>query len=182
MDAKLQYLAKEIRVAFFDSDGVLFPNIVLMGALSKPKYRSYYDGQGISLLRAIGIRVVFITNEKNESAAAVRETVEKWNDLPSSKPKKADGWEQAVLYEGRGGPKKLETALEHLEKLKVKEGLDISFDECSYMGDDLIDAQLLKAVRLSAAPAQAEEGYQETLPVHLTAWLVARELSATLPT
>src|SRR5450756_663446 len=93
MDDKLKGLAKQIRVFFCDSDGVLFPNTVLMGAPYKAKYRSYYDGQGISLLRAVGIRVVFITNEKGDAAAALRETVAKLNSLPSSKPQKADGWE-----------------------------------------------------------------------------------------
>jgi 3-deoxy-D-manno-octulosonate 8-phosphate phosphatase (KDO 8-P phosphatase) len=158
MDSGLKYLAQQLKVAFFDSDGVMFPNTVLMGAPYKAKYRSYYDGQGISLLRAVGVRVVFITNEKGESAAAIRETVEKWNSLPSSKPQKADGWEPVVLYEGRGGLKKLETAEDYLttlyEKLHVPE--HISLGECSYMGDDLVDANLLRAVGLPAASAQAE--------------------------
>lgn len=150
MKQDLQNLAKQIKVFFCDSDGVMFPNTVLMGAPYKAKYRSYYDGQGISLLRAVGIRVVFITNEKGESAAAIRETVEKLNSLPSSKPQKADGWEPVTLYEGRGGTKKLETAQEFLTQN------NFTLEESAYMGDDLIDAPLLRAVSLSAAPAQAE--------------------------
>lgn len=144
-------IAKRIKVFFCDSDGVMFPNTVLMGAPFRAKYRSYYDGQGISLLRAIGIQVVFITNEKGDSAAAIRETVEKLNSLPSSKPQKQDGWEPVVLYEGRGGTKKLETAQEFL----AEKGFTLS--ESAYMGDDLVDAPLLKQVALSAAPAQAEK-------------------------
>lgn len=150
----LQELAQTIKVFFCDSDGVMFPNTVLMGAPYKAKYRSYYDGQAISLLRAVGIRVVFITNEKNE-AAALRETVEKFNFLPSSKPQKADGWEPVVMYEGRGGTKKLETAKEFL----AENGL--TMQEAAYMGDDLVDAALLREVVLPAAPAQAEKVIRE---------------------
>lgn len=151
MDATPRALATRIKVFFCDSDGVLFPNTVLMGAPYKAKYRSYYDGLGLLFLRELGIRVVFITNEKGDSATALRETVEKLNGLPSSKPQKADGWEPVIIYEGRNGAKKLETA----EAFLAENGL--TFAEAAYMGDDLIDAPLLRAVALPAAPAQAEE-------------------------
>lgn len=151
MDDSLTSLAAHIKVFFCDSDGVLFPNTILMGAPYKAKYRSFYDGLGLLFLRELGIRVVFITNEKGDSAAALRETVEKLNGLPSSKPQKADGWEPIVMYEGRNGAKKLETAQEFL----AEQGL--TFADAAYMGDDLIDAPLLRAVALPVAPAQAEE-------------------------
>lgn len=151
MDASLQTLAKRIKVFFCDSDGVLFPNTVLVGAPYKAKYRSFYDGLGLLFLRELGIHIVFITNEKGDSAAALRETVEKLNGLPSSKPQKADGWEPIILYEGRNSERKLETAKEFL----AESGFTLA--ESAYMGDDLIDASLLRAVALPAAPAQAEE-------------------------
>lgn len=155
MKNKTEDLAKKIKVFFCDSDGVMFPNTVLMGAPFKAKYRSYYDGQGTSLLRAIGVRIVFITNEKGESATAIRETIEKLNSLPSSKPQKPDGWEPVVLYEGRGGTKKLDTAKEFLAET------GLSLDEAAYMGDDLVDVPLLQAVALPAAPAQAEKAVRD---------------------
>ena len=151
MNSQLKNRAQKVKVFFCDSDGVLFPNTVLMGAPYKAKYRSYYDGLGLLFLRELGIRIVFITNEKGESATALRETVEKLNALPSSKPQKSDGWEPIVLYEGRNGAKKLETAKEFLAEN------NLSFDDAAYMGDDLIDAPLLRAVAFPAAPAQAEE-------------------------
>ncbi|TSC64785.1 MAG: 3-deoxy-D-manno-octulosonate 8-phosphate phosphatase (KDO 8-P phosphatase) [Parcubacteria group bacterium Gr01-1014_91] len=151
MNSELKDVAKKIKVFFCDSDGVLFPNTVLMGAPHKAKYRSYYDGLGLLFLRELGIRIVFITNEKGESAAALLETVDKLNSLPSSKPQKADGWEPIVLYEGCNSEKKLETAKEFLNQ----NGLTL--EESAYMGDDLIDAPLLRAVALPSAPAQAEE-------------------------
>ncbi|MDP2665445.1 MAG: HAD hydrolase family protein, partial [bacterium] len=69
----------------------------------------------------------------------------------SSKPQKADGWEPVVLYEGRNSADKLNTAKEFL----AESGFTLA--ESAYMGDDLIDAPLLRAVALPAAPAQAEE-------------------------
>lgn len=164
MDTALQTLARKIKVFFCDSDGVLFPNTVLMGAPYKAKYRSYQDGLGLLFLRELGIRIVFITNEKGESAAALRETVEKLNSLPSSKPQKADGWEPIVLYEGRNGAKKLETAKEFLAEN------NLTLEESAYMGDDLIDAPLLRAVALPAAPAQAEEAIK-----HICKFIAMRE-------
>jgi len=144
-------VARGIRAALFDSDGVMFPNTVLIGAPYKAKYRSYYDGQGISLLRAIGIRVAFVTNEKGDSAAAIRETVAKFNSLPSSVPQTEGGWAPVALYEGYGGVKKLEAAQHFLAQVGCTLG------GSSYMGDDLVDVPLLRAVALPAAPAQAEE-------------------------
>lgn len=151
MSSQLKEIVQRIKIFFCDSDGVLFPNTVLMGAPYKAKYRSYQDGLGLLFLRELGIRVVFITNEKGENAAALRETVGKLNALPSSKPQKADGWEPIVLYEGRDSANKLVVAKEFL----IENGLTL--EESAYMGDDLIDAQLLRVVALPAAPAQAEE-------------------------
>ena len=155
---EIRFIAKQIKVFFCDSDGVMFPNTVLMGAPYRAKLRSYYDGQGISLLRAIGIRVVFITNEKGESTQVLRDTVEKLNSLASSKPQKADGWEPIMLYEGRGGTHKLDTAKEYLEGYP-----GVTLEQCAFMGDDLVDAPLLKAVGLSAAPYSAEKIIKDTV-------------------
>lgn len=151
MNSRVEEAAQKLKVFFCDSDGVLFPNTVLMGAPYKAKYRSYYDGLGLLFLREMGIRIVFITNEKGDNAAALRETVEKLNSLPSSKPQKADGWEPIAMYEGRDSANKLVAAKEFL----VENGL--TFEQAAYMGDDLIDAPLLRVVALPAAPAQAEE-------------------------
>lgn len=152
---ELKTRLQKIKVFFSDSDGVMFSNTVLMGAPYKAKYRSYYDGQGISLMRSVGIQVVFITNAIDDGATAIRETVEKLNSLPSSKPQKADGWEPILLYENCDSICKLETA----EKFLKQHGY--TFNDAAYMGDDLIDIPLLQAVTLSAAPAQAEDAVKK---------------------
>ncbi|MDB4992178.1 MAG: kdsC [Parcubacteria group bacterium] len=151
----IQNAAKNIKVLFLDSDGVIFPNTVLMGAPFMAKSRSYYDGQGISLLRAIGIRIAIITNEKDQAADAIRTTVEKWNSLPSSKPQQSDGWEPIVLYEGCGGEQKSAAAEEFL----ASRGL--SFSDAGFMGDDMVDVPLLRTVALPAAPASAERAIRD---------------------
>ena len=91
MDDTLHSLAAHIESLFCDSDGVLFPNTILMGAPFKAKYRSYYDGLGLLFLARNWYSHRLHHERKGKSAAALRETVEKLNSLPSSKPQKADG-------------------------------------------------------------------------------------------
>lgn len=144
-------LVLKIKAAIFDVDGVLTDNTVLEGGTDKGKRRSYYDGQGVSLLRAIGIQIAFVTNEKDDSAAHIINVVEKWNKLPSSSKKPGDGgWEHIRLYTGMDGPKKVVAIEEWLAEIGV------SFEECAFMGDDLIDLPLLKKVTFRAVPMSAD--------------------------
>ncbi len=150
-------LARNLRFFAFDSDGVLFPNTVwegvkVGGAAFKPKIRSYYDGQGISLMRSLGLRVCVITNEKGANAAGVRALVQKLNKLPSCL---SGVWPAVELFEGCGGPRKLK----QLEIwLKLHGG---TLASCGAMGDDLVDAHMLQAVGFAAAPASAEEAVKK---------------------
>lgn len=150
-------LAKKITIVFSDVDGVFTNNQVLEGAPHKGKWRNYYDGQGVSLLRAIGIRVVLITNEKDESAKHILDTVQTWNHLPSSSKEEGDnGWEHVTLITGVGGQKKLEAATNFLLALKEKNKKETGWEECAGMGDDLVDTHLLQKVSLRAAPINAD--------------------------
>lgn len=150
-EVAVKELARSIRAVISDVDGVFTNNQVLEGAPFKAKWRSYYDGQGVSLLRAIGLRICLITNESGDSAKHITDVVAKWNSLPSSsKTKSDDGWHHVELYTGRGGTKKVEAATEWLDKIGVP------FDLCAYMGDDLVDVALLQKVALRAAPIQAD--------------------------
>ena len=142
----LKLIAREIQAVISDVDGVFTNNQVLEGAPYKAKFRSYYDGQGVLLLCASGIRVCLITNEKGKRAQSIIDMVKKWNDLLVDKKIK----HKIDLYLGAGGEGKVQIAEEWLKKAGT------SFSQTAYMGDDLLDIPLLKKVVLSGAPAQAE--------------------------
>lgn len=151
-DEIAQRLARIIKVVFSDVDGVFTNNQVLEGAPYKAKWRNYFDGQGVSLLRAIGIRVVLITNEKDESAKHIEEVVYTWNNLKSSKRSDGSGeWDHVRLFTGYGGEKKVCAAAEFL----AQTGFDWS--ECAFMGDDLVDIPLMRLVALRAVPVSGED-------------------------
>lgn len=165
-------LAEKISVFVFDSDGVFFPNLVTEGAaegllaiakslgmsdeeishIGKPKTRSYYDGRGISMLRDIGIKVCFVTNEKGPDAAAITAVVRKFNNLTYSKSEtNPTGWEPIALYTGHGGPKKVVAAEDFMQKCGA------SYKTCAFMCDDLVDWDLAQRVAFLAAPITAED-------------------------
>ncbi len=137
---------KNLKAAIFDVDGVFFSGQVFVGPdgneVMKP--RTFVDGQGLSLLRAIGIQVAFITGEEK----FIGGIVEKLNGLPSVT---SGAWSQIHLVTGKYSGGKVEAAEQWLASIGV------SFEESSYMGDDLADVPLLRRVGLPAAPAQAEE-------------------------
>ncbi len=157
MNEQARSLAKVIRAMMFDVDGVLTDNRVPLGkGGGENRMRSYYDGQGTSLLRAIGFHLCFITNEKGDSAAGLMEFIEKLNNLPSSKSEaNANGWHPIKLYTGMGGVKKGTAAEEFLGEI------GIPFEQAGFMGDDLVDIHLFKRVAFRAAPASAEKVVRE---------------------
>ena len=151
IDPVIINLANKVEVVFSDFDGVFTNNQILEGASYKAKWRSYYDGQGVSLLRAIGLHLCLITNEKGDSAEYITAVVEKWNSLPSSSKTPHDGgWEPVRLFTDVGGARKVEVAIEFL----VETGW--LFSDSAFMGDDLVDVPLLQKVALRAAPTSGD--------------------------
>ncbi len=140
-----------IRGVIFDVDGVFTDNRVPEGGDSKMKYRSYYDGQGVSLLRAIGVRVCLVTNEKEASAKHIVDVVEKWNKLPSSlSDDNPGGWEHVGLFTGVGGAKKGAVAEQWLNECNLE------WNDCGVMGDDLVDYSMFKLAAFRAVPISGE--------------------------
>ena len=150
-------IVKKLKAFAFDVDGVLFPNEVWWFSDGRfAKRRSLYDGQAISLLRAVGFHIVFITSAKGEMAKPVTSLIEKWNELPSTKSEtNPDGWEKVRLYDCQSSTKKKES----LEAWLGEVG--ISASECGAMGDDLVDLNMLKHAAFRAAPAQAEQAIKD---------------------
>lgn len=141
--------ARIIDVAFFDADGVIFPAKTTAGTSIIGKEWCYNDGQGISLLRAIGVHIVFITSETGDAVHPIQLLVERWNNLPSARVK--DGWSPVNLYTGKSGEGKVEAAQFFLNTVAK------TFNTCSYMGDDLVDVPLMRHVAFPVVPHQAEK-------------------------
>lgn len=127
---------KKIKAVVFDGDGVFFSGRVFISPEKGEalKERSYVDGQGIQLLRAVGIRVALISGEKTGFLEKISEKV---NFLS--------------VFTGFQGKQKVEVIENWLKEIGV------DWSECAAMGDDLSDYQLLLKAGVSAAPAQAEE-------------------------
>lgn len=145
---------REIKAVVFDFDGVFTDNRELVGLHdgSIAKFRSHYDGQGVSFLRDIGIRVAIATNESEQNAHAANFLVNKWNNLPSTK---------ISVESGRWHPVKLFTGVGHTAKaIAVKEWLkeiDVDLRHCAAMGDDVVDYPLLQIVGFRAVPSTGEQ-------------------------
>ena len=143
-EALLERLRK-VRAVILDGDGVLFTGRVFVepGRGEVMKERSLIDGQGISLLRAAGIRVAFFSGEATGFVEAV---AEKLNRLPSVA---SGAWPPIAVVTGREGKDKASAAGEWLK------GEGIEWSDSAAMGDDLSDAELLERVGLAACPVNA---------------------------
>jgi len=93
---------------------------------------NFRDGMGFKLLREAGIKTVIITSE---TTSIVKKRADKLK----------------VDYLSMGNCDKLS----YLKKLSDE--LDISLSDVAYIGDDINDIELLKAVGYSACPADAHK-------------------------
>ena len=139
-----------IKAVALDNDGVLTDNAELIGFPNGYvlKRRSHYDGQGISFLRAIGIRIVVITGDSGHGAVAINQLVDKWNRLPSVV---SGRWEPVKLFTGCMGEVKKEVFRQWAEENNLK------LSQCAMMGDDYVDLPLMRVVGFTAAPGSAEK-------------------------
>jgi 3-deoxy-D-manno-octulosonate 8-phosphate phosphatase (KDO 8-P phosphatase) len=127
--------AKKIRVLLMDVDGVLTDGRIWLlsrrdGTASEIKGFSAYDGAGLKLARAAGLRTGWITGR--ESTAVTQ---------------RARECEVEFVYQHRA------TKMASLEEILQITGADL--DEVAYVGDDLPDVPILQRVGLAAAVANA---------------------------
>jgi 3-deoxy-D-manno-octulosonate 8-phosphate phosphatase (KDO 8-P phosphatase) len=127
--------AKKIRVLIVDVDGVLTDGHVWLlshrdGTASELKGFSAYDGAGLKMARAAGLRTGLITGRKS---AAVSQ--------------RAQECEIEFVYQGQA------TKLGALEEILRATGA--SGSEVAYVGDDLPDLAVLDRVGLAIAVANA---------------------------
>lgn len=137
-----------------DADGVWFTGaegrLVLPGGeVVVAKTRDHQDGQGLSFLRALGIRVVFASGE----GEPLNSVIAKLNALPSAA---AGAWPPVECFtnELKQGGKAAS-----LEVWLKKHGL--TWAECVYIGDDRSDLEAMQKAGLKVAPHNAARVIQK---------------------
>lgn len=130
-DLELKAIATQIKLMAFDVDGVM-TNGSLIFDENAIEYKMFnvHDGQGIQLLHKAGIIPAIIT-KRNNGTVEHRAKVLGITELKMG----------------------VKNKIEALEEIRDKYGL--SYDEISYMGDDLPDICILEKVGLPCCPANA---------------------------
>lgn len=146
MDDEIRGQLRKIKAVALDGDGVLFTGRVFMHHKDGEvlKERSHIDGQGISFLRAAGIRIAFVSGEATGFVEAVGK---KLNDLPSVVSGK---WPPVGIFVGGQGKDKVAAVGGWLKEI------NIPWEACAAMGDDISDYLLLGQVGFAAVPRSAE--------------------------
>ena len=127
--------AKKIRVLIMDVDGVLTDGRIWLlsrrdGTASEIKGFSAYDGAGLKLARAAGLRTGLITGRESTAVS-----------------QRARECEIEFVYQHQA------TKLGALEEILQATGADA--DEAAYVGDDLPDIPVMQRVGLAVAVANA---------------------------
>ena len=136
MDAALNALAARLaglRVMVFDIDGTLTDGRIFWVPQSGwTQQYSVRDGMGIKMLQEAGLEVAAISGGDSLSAQMRMQSL-------------------GIKHVHFGSQDKVA----HFEQLL--ELLGVRAEECGYMGDELVDLPLLRAVGFSAAPPEAPD-------------------------
>jgi 3-deoxy-D-manno-octulosonate 8-phosphate phosphatase (KDO 8-P phosphatase) len=128
-------VAKRIKLVGIDVDGVLTDGGLYIGLVANHplEFKRFHilDGLGIKLLRTVGLGVVLISGRESEASQARAKELEV-DELHEVAPQN-----------------KLPTLKDALERR------GISLAECAYVGDDLADLPVLRAVGLPIAVPNA---------------------------
>jgi len=130
---QLQEKAKKIKLLILDVDGVMTDgSIILDNEGNEFKRFHVRDGHGIKMIQRAGIPVVIITGRK-------------------SKVVEIRAGELGIKEVHQKIYKKSAVFDEMLKKYACRD------ENAAFMGDDVVDQELLKRAGLTAAPADAEE-------------------------
>ena len=136
-DLELRAIASKIKLMAFDVDGVMTRGDLIFDE-NGVEYKMFnvHDGQGIELLHKAGIIPAIITKRNNGTVECRAKIL--------------------GITELKTGVKNKIAALE-----EIKEKYGFSYDEISYMGDDLPDICVLEKVGLACCPANAVDEVKE---------------------
>lgn len=131
MSDSLDTIARRIRLAVFDVDGVLTDGRLYMGPDGfEMKVFHTRDGHGLKALQKHGVAVGVISGRRSR---AVEERMQ----------------QLGIQHVHLG----VEDKLPCFEALRESLGFEAS--DCAFMGDDVVDLPVMETVGLSAAPADA---------------------------
>ena len=138
--------ARAVRLAAFDVDGVMTDGTLYISGTGEAfKPFNILDGHGVKLLMAEGIRVGIITGRKSDAVA--------WRAR-----------ELGIAHVVQGSPDK------RADLARMAEALGLTLAQCSYMGDDLADLEVMRACVLAVsvpngvAPVKDAAHYVTTTP------------------
>lgn len=130
-------IARRVRVVAMDVDGTLTDGGLYIGAVAgeRVEFKRFdiQDGMGMKLLQAAGVQVWMVTGRDGQASRLRAEEL------------KVDEFVVA------GGKKT--SKMKAFAQLLEKHG--IGWDECCFIGDDLIDIPIMKKVALPVAVANA---------------------------
>jgi 3-deoxy-D-manno-octulosonate 8-phosphate phosphatase (KDO 8-P phosphatase) len=128
-------LAKRVKLVALDVDGVFTDGGLYIGLVANHQleFKRFHvlDGLGVKLLRTVGLPVVLLSGRESEASEA------------RAKEMEVDELLQVAPQE------KLATLLEVLQRR------GLALKDCAYVGDDLADLPVMRAVGLPIAPANA---------------------------
>jgi 3-deoxy-D-manno-octulosonate 8-phosphate phosphatase (KDO 8-P phosphatase) len=128
-------LARRIKLVGFDVDGVFTDGGIYIGLVAgNPlEFKRFHvlDGLGVKLLRTVGLPVVLLSGRESEASEARAKEMDV-DELLQVAPQK-----------------KLAAFREGVERRRI------ALADCAYVGDDLADLPLLRAVGLPIAVANA---------------------------
>ena len=145
LSVEFRRILRNFKVLISDADGVLFDGnesrtVMPDGKVVITKRRYFPDGQGLSFLRAIGIRIVFATGEGHP----LESIIQKINANPSTL---SGDWAPVDFFTGelnKGGK------VASLEGWLDENGF--GWDDCVYIGDDRTDVEAMQLAALKVTP------------------------------
>lgn len=161
MKKEIEEKLKSFRALILDGDGVWFTGDEYRAVLpdGKPivmKSRHHHDGQGLTFMRAIGLKVLFATAEGEPMSSVV----EKLNNLPGVKSGAFGPLAALVNLQKKG------TKVESVRAWLEEQGL--TWDDCAYIGDDRTDWECMQLAGLTATPGNGQRFIKKIAHIVLT--------------